>query len=127
MSTKTLASNLRCAKALATLFAIYTASVAADPTLVVPPLPLPGPYPVACSNVAQDFSRVPPGENAQDYWDGTPRSDGSARYITDLLADPVNTLDLTLAAPPNGNLYGSFAGQNVQYVVIACYPTTADN
>jgi hypothetical protein len=127
MSTKTLGSNLGCAKALAILLATYTASVAADPTLVVPPLPLPGPYPVACSNVAQDFSRVPPGENPQDYWDGTPHSDGSPRYITDLLADPANTLDLTLTAPSNGDLYGSFAGKNVQYVIIACYPTTANN
>ena len=28
----------------------------------VPPLPLPGPYAVACSNVAQDFGRLAPGE-----------------------------------------------------------------
>jgi Platelet-activating factor acetylhydrolase, isoform II len=127
MLTNYSANNLWCARALVALFSMYGAWVVAAPTLVVPPLPLPGPYPVACSNVAQDFTRIAPGENAQDYWDGNPRSDGSARYITDLLADPVNTLDLTLVTPSNGNLYGSFAGQNAQYVIIACYPTTADN
>lgn len=127
MSTGNPAKNSWCASALVAFFSMYGACVAADPTLVVPPLPLPGPYPVACSNVAQDFTRMSPGEIAQDYWDGNPRSDGSARYITDLLADPSNTLELTLAVPSDANLYGSFAGQNFQYVIIVCYPTTADN
>ncbi len=86
-------------KTLVALFAIYGACVSADPTVVVPPLPLPGPYPVGCSNMSQDFTRMPPGENAQDYWEGNPRSDGSPRYITDLLVDPADTLDLTLNAP----------------------------
>jgi predicted dienelactone hydrolase len=115
------------ARALAAFFGLYGACVAADPTLVVPPLPLPGPYPVACSDVAQDFTRVASGENAQDYWDGTPRDDGSPRYITDLLADPSNTLQVNLAVPADNTLYGSFAGQNFPFVVIVCYPTTADN
>ncbi len=114
-------------RALAALFSVYGACVAADPTVVYPPLPLPGPYPVACSDVAQDFTRVAPGENAQDYWDGTPRDDGSSRYITDLLSDPSNTLQVNLAVPANSTLYGSFAGQNFPYVVIVCYPTTANN
>ena len=128
MSTGKPAQIRRCASTLGALFvALCSAWAAADPTLVVPPLPLPGPYPVACSDVAQDFSRVQPGENAQDYWDGTPRDDGSARYITDLLADPNDTLELTLAVPANGQVYGSFAGSNVPYAVIVCYPTTADN
>jgi len=43
-------------------------STSTPPTTVVPPLPLPGPYTVACSNVTQDFSRVAPGANATDYW-----------------------------------------------------------
>jgi predicted dienelactone hydrolase len=114
-------------KILVALFGIYGAWVSADPTVVVPPLPLPGPYPVGCSNMSQDFTRMPPGDSAQDYWEGNPRSDGSPRYITDLLVDPADTLDLTLTAPSNSTLYGSFAGNGVQYVIIACYPTTADN
>jgi predicted dienelactone hydrolase len=118
----------RCANTLVALFfGVYGGWAVADPTLVVPPLPLPGPYPVACSDIAQDFTRVQPGETAQDYWDGTPHDDGSGRYITSLLADPGSTLQVTLAVPSNGNVYGSFAGEKVPYVVIVCYPTTADN
>ena len=52
MSTGTPNKNRWRARALAGLFSLYGAWAAADPTLVVPPLPLPGPYPVACSNVA---------------------------------------------------------------------------
>jgi predicted dienelactone hydrolase len=49
------------------------------------------------------------------------------RYATDLLADPGNTLIATVTAPMDSNLYGSFAGQNVAFVVLACYPTTDNN
>jgi hypothetical protein len=38
------------------------------PTQTVPPIPVPGPLKVACSNVAQDFGRVVPGDDIQDYW-----------------------------------------------------------
>ena len=97
------------------------------PTVIVPPLPLPGPYAVACSNVAQDFSRLGSGEDAQSYWEGTPSDNGTPRYVTDLLTDPKNTLIATVTAPTDANLYGSFAGQKVVFAVLACYPTTADN
>ncbi|NJD62153.1 MAG: hypothetical protein FIA93_05470 [Deltaproteobacteria bacterium] len=100
---------------------------ASVPTDVVQPLPLPGPFAVACSNVAQDFSRVGAGEDASSYWEGNPADNGASRYVTDLLADPANTLTATVTAPQNSNLYGSFAGQDVAFVVLACYPTTADN
>ncbi len=93
---------------------------ASAPTVVVQPLPLPGPYTVACSNIVQDFSRVGAGEDVTSYWEGP-------RYVTDLLADPGNTLIATVTAPQDSNLYGSFAGQNITFVVLACYPTTADN
>ena len=100
---------------------------ASAPTAVVQPLPLPGPYAVACSNVVQDFSRVGAGEDVESYWEGMPSDNGMARYATDLLADPDNTLIATVTAPQDSNLYGSFAGQNVAFVVLACYPTTVDN
>ena len=100
---------------------------ASAPTVVVQPLPLPGPYAVACSNVAQDFSRVGAGEDVTSYWEGDPSDNGATRYATDLLADPGNTLIATVTAPMDSNLYGSFAGQNVAFVVLACYPTTVDN
>ena len=100
---------------------------ASAPTAVVQPLPLPGPYAVACSNVVQDFNRVGAGEVVTSYWEGNPSDNGMARYATDLLADPGNTLIATVTAPNDSNLYGSFAGDNVAFVVLACYPTTVDN
>ncbi len=111
--------------ALATL--IFAAASLARPATVVPPLALPGPYPVACSNVAQDFSRMAPGEDVQAYWEGVPRADNSARYITDLLSDPANTLSFSLAVPSDASIYGSFAGARVPVVVLVCYPTLASN
>jgi len=102
---------------------------ASAPTAVVQPLPLPGPYAVACSNVVQNFNLVDvgAGEDVESYWEGMPSDNGMPRYATDLLADPDNTLIATVTAPQDSNLYGSFAGQNVAFVVLACYPTTADN
>lgn len=97
------------------------------PATVVPPLPLPGPYAVACSDVQQDFSRVAAGDDVQTYWDGMPSASGTPRYVTDLLSDPADTLSVTVTAPNDANLYGSFAGKQVLFVVLACYPTTADN
>jgi hypothetical protein len=49
-------------------------ATAAHAQTVVPPLPLTGPYPVGCTNVEQDLSRLPAGETAQMYWRGV--SDG---------------------------------------------------
>ena len=100
---------------------------ASAPTVVVQPLPLPGPYAVACSNVVQDFSRVDAGEDVNSYWEGNPSDNGMPRYATDLLADPGNTLIATVTAPQDSNLYGSFAGKEVAFVVLACYPTAVDN
>ncbi len=97
------------------------------PTTIVQPLALPGPYTVGCSNVAQDFSRVAPGEAAKDYWEGFPSASGAPQYMTDLLADPANALSVIVPAPNDEKLYGSFAGKSVQFVVIACYPTVANN
>ncbi|HZW36123.1 MAG: alpha/beta hydrolase family protein [Deltaproteobacteria bacterium] len=100
---------------------------ASAPTAIVQPLPLPGPYAVACSNIVQDFSRVGAGEDVKSYWEGLPSDNGTLRYATDLLADPGNTLIATVTAPQDSNLFGSFAGQEFAFVVLACYPTTADN
>ena len=92
------------------------------------PLALPGPHAIACSNVAQDFARVPSGSGeAEDYWEGRPAADGTPRYVADLLTDPVNTLSVTVTAPNDTNLFGSIAGKPVGFAVLVCYPTTADN
>jgi predicted dienelactone hydrolase len=115
------------ASALIALVGLSIAPARADAPLVIPPLPLPGPYPVACSNVVQDFSRMAPGEDVQAYWEGVPRVNGTPRYASDLLSDPTNTLTVTVNAPNDGGLYGSFAGRSIPYVVLVCHPTTADN
>lgn len=96
------------------------------PTAVVPPVPLPGPYPVACSNVAQDFARVVGGD-AEAHWEGRPAPDGTPRYITELLTDPANTLAVSITAPDDGSLYGSYAGRTIGFAVLVCYPTHANN
>ena len=36
------------------------------------------------------------GEDVQAYWEAVPRGDGTPRYATDLLADPANTLAVTV-------------------------------
>jgi predicted dienelactone hydrolase len=90
------------------------------PSAVVQPLTLPGPYAVACSNIAQNFSGLS-GDDAKTYWEGT------GHYVTALLTDPTNTLIATVTAPSDSDLYGSFIDQEFDFVVIACYPTTADN
>lgn len=49
------------------------------------------------------------------------------RYATDLLADPDNTLTVSVTAPQDPGIYGDYAGQTVEYVVLVFYPTTDDN
>jgi predicted dienelactone hydrolase len=94
----------------------------------VAPLTLPGPYPIACSNVAQAFTgEAQSAAQAQAYWEGRPAPDGTSRYATDLLTDPANTLSVTVNTPNDATLFGSFAGKPIPFVVLACYPTTADN
>ncbi|HZQ61919.1 MAG TPA: hypothetical protein VFC24_11255, partial [Casimicrobiaceae bacterium] len=107
--------------------AMFAGSVAvrADGLAVMPPLG-PGPFPVGCSNVAQDFTRVAAGDDVQTYWEGVPRN-GNARYITDLLSDPGHTLGIDMVVPDDRNLFGDYAGSHLPYVVIVCYPTSASN
>ena len=45
-----------------------------------------------------------PGEDVQAYWEGVPRDDGSARYVTDLLAEPANTLSVAVTVPDNSEV-----------------------
>ena len=118
----------------------WTQSVAVVVTLAVTPMPgvahaatsgaiaalPPGPYAVGCNNIVQDFSRVPAGESAKDYWEGTPNGN-TPRYVTDLLADPANSMVVNQPIPNDGALFGNYAGQARPYVVLVCYPTTATN
>ena len=93
----------------------------------VPPLPLPGPYAVECSNVAQDYSRLASGEDVQLYWDGVPRANGTPRNAADLLSDPANTPSVTVKAPNDSGIFGGFAGRSIPYVVVICHPTNPGN
>jgi len=104
------------------VFAIFAADVRAG---AIAPFG-PGPNPVGCSNVAQDFTRMPAADSAQDYWEGKPAG-STHRYITDLLADPANTVIVNLSVPNDGGLYGSYANQSFPYVMLVCYPTSGAN
>ena len=109
------------------LAALISGATEGADSFALPPLPLPGPYAVECSNVMQDFNRLAPGEDVQLYWEGVPRGDGTPRDPADLLADPANTPSVTVTAPGNFGVYGSFAGRAVPYVVVICHPTAAAN
>jgi predicted dienelactone hydrolase len=97
----------------------------ADPLGLIAPAP-PGPFAVGCNNLAQDFSRVPPGDSAQNYWEGAPNGNAS-RYVTTLLSEPADALVVSLPIPNDGGLYGSYAAQTEAYVVLVCYPTATTN
>jgi hypothetical protein len=95
--------------------------------LAVPPVALPGPYAVECSNVAQDTSRLAPGESIELYWEGVARANGTARRPADVLANPANTPMVTVDAPDDRELLGSFAGRSLPYVLVICHPTSPSN
>jgi predicted dienelactone hydrolase len=113
------------AAALGLVCSMIAMTASADSLAVVDPLP-PGPYVVGCSNVEQDFSRVLPGETAKDYWEGVP--DGSReRYVTQLLLDPVDALEVNVNVPDDRELFVNRATQQVPTALLVCYPTTSDN
>ena len=87
---------------LALIAVAFSFNVAAE---VVPPVTSLGPYAVGCSNVEQDFTRIPPGESAQAYWEGLPRN-GTGRFITDLLVDPARSLVYQQAIPNDSGSSG---------------------
>jgi hypothetical protein len=115
-----------CLAALAVAIAPLSA-LAGDSLAVVSPIARPGPYPVACSNVAQDFTRLQPLETADLYWRGAPRADGSPRYVTDLIAEPAGALTYSYTAPADPELFGRYAGNAITDLALVCYPTTSAN
>jgi hypothetical protein len=90
------------------------------------PLPERGPNPVACSNVEQDLTRIPPGETAEFYWRGVSAGE-VARYVTSLLVDPSASLVARFTAPDDPTLYGQWSGRTLTYALLVCYPTTSEN
>ena len=93
------------------MIAVPSVAVAGDSLAVVAPIPRPGPYPVACSNVAQDFSRLGTLESANEYWRGLPRGDGSPRYVTDLLSEPARLAVLRLYRAQRQRVLRTLRGQ----------------
>jgi dienelactone hydrolase len=103
-------------------FACWSAVAVADVAAPVAP----GPYAVGCSSVEQDFSRLAPGENAQQYWEGIPAGDGRPRYVTDLLTGSATPV-VGFPVPDDGQLFGKLAGKTYSVALLVCYPTGADN
>ena len=99
-------NKFRATLAVAAMAAMGGGASAADSLAVVAPVARPGPYPVACSNIAQDFSRLMRLETADQYWRGLSRSDGSPRYVTDLLSEPEGALSYSYGAPADTELFG---------------------
>ncbi len=109
----------RCAATLAAACAIFPAFGYNHVTTVAPISQ--GPFNVACSNIAQDASRIAPGASASDYWEGRDH------YISELLTSPQSAITFDAAVPDQRTFYPSHAGGTVNYVAIVCYPTPALN
>lgn len=95
-----------------------------DRLAVVPPAQ-PGVYPVGCSNVQQDFSRIAPGSDATAYWEG--RGGSGSGYVTDLLVDPAHAFVVGAALPDDGELYGDYRNRVETFATLVCYPTSGAN
>jgi dienelactone hydrolase len=111
---------------LLALLAAMPVAVHADAGGAIFAFPSSGPYAVGCSNVEQDFARVPAGDSAEDYWEGLPK-DGQPRYLTDLLVDPTDAIVFPLTIPDDGELFGRYANASFLSAALVCYPTTATN
>lgn len=120
----------RPAAALARLaLALLCCGVAlARAAIVTPPTPQ-GPYVVGCSSVEQDFSLVPAGESAADYWSGVSGGASGDRYVTQLQRPGAERLNFAVQVPTQeeNDLWDKQAGKRVTYAAIVCYPTRADN
>lgn len=92
---------------------------------VVNPLPL-GRFPVACSNVEQDVTKIAAGASPSDYWEGRPVN-GVDHYVTDILAHPETAVVYDAPVPDQRSIYPGHAGDNVTFAAIVCWPTSASN
>lgn len=92
---------------------------------VVNPIP-PGRFPVACSNIEQDVSRIAPGASPSDYWEGR-NVNGVDHYVTEILTHPETAVVYDALVPDQRTIYPGHAGDNVTFAALVCYPTTAAN
>jgi len=107
------------------LMLLTCAASAANHSQRLAPLPV-GPYPVACSNVAQDQSAVTRlGGTVDDYWEGS--TDNQSRYISQILAEPQGAIMYNLHVPDDGDLYNQYHNKTLPVVSLVCYPTSAGN
>jgi hypothetical protein len=119
-------SPMRARRRIATAFTVALALAGhahAQLSQDVPPIG-PGSFPVACSNVEQDFSRVAPGASVESYWEGFAPNGGD---VTSLLVDPANAFVVDVTLPGDDELFGDFAGDTLRFAAIVCYPTSATN
>jgi predicted dienelactone hydrolase len=110
--------------AAAALAHVVASGARADSLPTVPPLG-PGPYAVGCTSVEQDFSRTG-GQSPEAWWEGQPASNGSSRYVTDLLSTAATPV-LSVAMGNDTELYGPYANTSIPVALIVCYPTDAGN
>ena len=108
------------------LMAPGSAFALTDPLSSVDPRPLPGPYLVGCSDVAQNFASASSDGDRGIYWEGTSLG-GAGHYVTQLLAEPQGAFIYNVNVPNVRGLFTTFAGQPVPYAAIVCYPTSAGN
>ena len=86
-----------------------------------------GPFPVACSDVAYDVNRMNQiGGSPADFWQGNPQN-GQLRYFTDILLEPLATIQVHPIVPNDSGFYPKTSNSHVPFVVIVCYPTSASN
>ncbi len=82
--------------------------------------------PVGCTNVALDTDKITQsGLPPADYYEGVPQN-GQLRYLNQVLKEPTSTIQIVPKVPDEG-LYPQYKNDNVPFVVIVCYPTTASN
>ncbi len=94
-------------------------------TVVVPVGP--GPFQVACSNVAQDPAAIAAlGSTPEEIWEGRPR-DGQGRYIAQVLSAPATALRFDAPVPDLREIYPRYAGGSAPFVAIVCHPTPRSN
>lgn len=114
----------RLAAAAALALALASPARGADSLATVPPVGA-GPYPVGCTSVEQDFSRTA-GQSPEAWWEGQPASNGSPRYVTDLLSTAATPV-LAVSTPNDFELYGPYANTSIPVALVICYPTDAGN
>ena len=110
---------------LATALAVARPAAAQNHELAIQPL-RPGPFAVACSNVAQDEAAIAAsGATPADFWEGR-EAGGRVRYIDEILAHPASVVRYAAPVPDLREIYPRFAGEAVEHVAIVCHPTQAN-